>query len=443
MKVNPDSRILIGLGLVLPILFLLPFSGGFFFNAGSSYTDMAISHYPNALYLQRSIQAGGQIPLWSDAILSGTPFSANPLSGLHYPLGWIGLLFPLPFGLNLTAVLHLILAGLGMYLFLRGEGMHPMVALFGAIGYESLPKLFAHLGAGHLTLIYAACWAPWLLFAQQAANRNMKRFWMMPGLALGMIFLADPRYAAIAGILWAAYLVQSRLISDSNITKRGWFQIGLFGGGTILLALSLGAVLLLPMLEFVGLSTRSLLTPEDLQALSLPPLQLLGLLVPNIAGSAEWVLYPGAAMISLAVVSLVSPVRRKNVIFWGLFFVFSLIWSMGDTIPGLSLVSRLPGFNLLRVPPRMMLAGFTALIILACLSLQNILDAPVYLRNLPKINPLLVLFGIVLFLVLFTVVIGFVSQPFPWRFLWGAAAYTVALLLLFMIKADKISVKQF
>ena len=181
---------------------------------------MAISHYPNALYLQRSIQAGGQIPLWSDLILSGTPFSANPLSGLHYPLGWIGLLFPLPFGLNLTAVFHLILAGLGMYLFIRGEGMHPMVALFGAIGFESLPKLFAHLGAGHLTLIYAACWAPWLLLAQQAANRDLRRYWMAPGLVLGLIFLADPRYAAVAGVLWAAYLLQSQLSQTPAVRSR-------------------------------------------------------------------------------------------------------------------------------------------------------------------------------------------------------------------------------
>ena len=165
-----------------------------------------------------------------------------------------------------------------------------------------------------------------------------------------------------------------------------------------MLAMCLGAVLLLPMMEFVGLSTRSLLTPEDLQTLSLPPLQLLGLLVPNIAGTAEWVVYPGAAVLSLAMVAFASRIRRKIAIFWGLFFGITLIWSMGEYIPGLSLVSGLPGFNLLRVPPRMLLAGFTALIILACLGVQNILDAPDHLQKQLKVIHSLYCSGSIFFL---------------------------------------------
>ncbi len=387
MKYAAVRRLGIGLGLLLPVVWLLPNLGGFVFNAGSAFTDMAVSHYPNALFIQQSLKTGGEVPLWSPQILSGTPFAADPLSGLHYPFGWIALLFPLPFGLNLTAVLHLIFGGMGMYLFLRGEELQPEVALFGAIAYESMPKLFSHLGAGHLTLVYAAAWAPWLLCAQQAAGRNMRKYWMAPGVVLGMIFLADPRFAAVAGVLWAGYLIYGWAARRMNRSEGQGRREAWMVAGTILLALGVGAVLLIPMLEYVKLSTRSLMTPADLQTLSLPPLQLLGLLVPNLSGTAEWMLYPGAAVLSLALLGVVLPGQSRRKWVWGLLFGLSLVWSMGEFVPGLGLLNRLPGFNLLRVPPRMMLAGFTGLIILACMGLQKLLDHPAGLHNLPRIQP--------------------------------------------------------
>ncbi|HEX2980540.1 MAG TPA: hypothetical protein VHO48_09775, partial [Anaerolineaceae bacterium] len=94
-------RMKYGWVLALPLVMLLPFLGQFAYPIHSSFSDLAISHYPNAVFLRRSILVYGQIPLWSGSILSGYPFAANPLSGLWYPPGWLALLFPLPFGLNL------------------------------------------------------------------------------------------------------------------------------------------------------------------------------------------------------------------------------------------------------------------------------------------------------------------------------------------------------
>ena len=126
--------------------------GGFTFIRGTEFNDLAISHYPLAVYIQTAIRETGQIPLWSSTILSGFPLAANPLASLFYPPQWLAWLLPLPFGLNFLAILHIVFGGVGMYLLMRQEGMDRPAALVGAVAFEAMPKLSTHWAAGHLTL---------------------------------------------------------------------------------------------------------------------------------------------------------------------------------------------------------------------------------------------------------------------------------------------------
>src|SRR5574338_831216 len=93
---------------LLPVLFLFPNLDAFPFIKGSEFSDLLISHYPNALFLQRTLIEDGSVPLWSPLILSGYPFAANPLSGLFYLPGFWALFFPLPHGINLLVIAHLL-----------------------------------------------------------------------------------------------------------------------------------------------------------------------------------------------------------------------------------------------------------------------------------------------------------------------------------------------
>ena len=131
-------NLLIGiLFFALPLIFLSPGLSDFPYpSEQAKYSDFAITHYPNALYLQRSLIECRCIPLWSPTILSGYPFAANPLSGLWYPPVWLALLFPLPLGLNLMTALHLSLGGWGMYRLLRVEGLRIEAAVLGGLGLD-------------------------------------------------------------------------------------------------------------------------------------------------------------------------------------------------------------------------------------------------------------------------------------------------------------------
>ncbi|MFQ5616699.1 MAG: hypothetical protein ACE5GO_09635, partial [Anaerolineales bacterium] len=188
--------------LLFPLVFLLAYGNRFLYLPSALYSDLTISHYPNLLFLRRSLLTWGQIPLWSPAILGGFPFAANPISGLWYPPGWLALVLLTPFGFNLLAGLHLAWGATGMYSLLRCQRLSRPAALLGGLAFGLLPKLFAHYGAGHLTLVYAVPWTPWLLLAQEKPRRAFQ-----PGVVLAVIFFADVRWAAFAGVLWLAWTI--------------------------------------------------------------------------------------------------------------------------------------------------------------------------------------------------------------------------------------------
>ena len=88
--------------VLLPLFLLLPALADFPYPSTQAlFSDLTISHYPNAEYLRQSLLSGGSLPLWSPGILSGYPFAANPLSGIWYPPGWLALVLPLPHAFNL------------------------------------------------------------------------------------------------------------------------------------------------------------------------------------------------------------------------------------------------------------------------------------------------------------------------------------------------------
>jgi len=262
-----------------------------------------VTHYPNAYFLRHELLEKRSVPLWSPAILSGYPFAANPLSGLTYPPGWLALLLPLPAGLNLMGALHLIWGGVGMLRLLRAEGVGYSGALIGGLAFELMPKVVAHAGAGHLTLMYALSWTPWLLWLWRAdystgmeLGLRQQRKWLQPGMLLALIFLADVRWAVYAGILWWAYAFAH---------SHNWRAIA---GGLVMqsgLAALIAAPLALPLVEYTLLSTRGGMSTADILTYSLPPARLLGLVFPDFGGFHEWTLYPGVVVLclSLAVIS--------------------------------------------------------------------------------------------------------------------------------------------
>ena len=376
---SPRVRVLLCAGLFLvPALLLLPGANGFPFPPyPAAYSDMTVAHYPYGHYLQTALLKWHTIPMWNPLLFSGAPFAANPLAGLWYPPGWLAFMLPLPLGFNLAIFLHIVWAGAGMYLLLRSLGLRWQAALLGGLAFQALPKIYAHYGAGHVTLLYALAWTPWLLLAGrcgvQRIGAGRLTLQIGSGLVLGLIFLADPRWAPLAGLLWLTFVlwgVRGKAPPTLRRARRGKLLLG-----QLLLAALFALPLALPLLEFTRLSTRSSLSAQDNLTYSLPPARLLGIFFPAFGGFHEWELYSGAVILALALIGLAWTPVRKQAAFWWLVLLVSLVFALGSAVPGMTLLTRLPGLNLLRVPSRALFISGFSLVVLAAYSLDSLLSA--------------------------------------------------------------------
>ena len=420
------SRIRVLWLLLIPVLVLVPGIGAFPYPSEiAEYSDIAISHYPIAYYVKFALEKWRTVPLWSPDILSGYPLIADPLSSLMYPPGWLGLILPLPDAINVLVIVHLIWGGAGMYFFCREEGLVDKAAIFAALVFESMPKFFAHYGAGHVTLIYAVSWTPWLLYA---ANRSHRRLIIQrssataswEGLILGAIFLADPRWTIYAGLLWWGYVIFRYMRVERLKPRFHRFSKMIYQS---FLAGLIASPLAIPLLEFTRLSTRMNLKPEEVLVLSLPPARLLGLFYPDLGGFHEWVIYLGAGVVLLAGLAVIWGGWRVRSGFWIALAMISLGFSLGANLPGGDMLAKIPGINLMRVPPRSLFLLGMAAAILAADGLDKILESKEQI-NLRRARVAIV--TVAGFVVILSIGTYLIVKQLPLNFAWGSIAFLAA-----------------
>ena len=360
------SFVLIGLAILAPIL--PHFTDDLIYPARSDFSDLTITHWPAFAYLRDQVAATGQLPMWRTSILSGTPFASDPLSGWFYPPHWIVTIPALPLSLafNVLMLFHLSLAAVAMYVMMRGWNVGRAAALASAIAYAAAPKIMAHMGVGHVTLVEA--WA-WLPFVIAALSKNKV---MMAGAVLALCLLADSRMAIYAAVLAVTYI----LVCDARRDRSAWLRLSgrIIIVVTVMLAIS--AVAWLPTLTLTGNTSRAALTPSDAGVLSLDPAYLLGVMIADRSGAAERTTYLGLVVLILALVS-VTRIRRFSQGYWliGVVIIGAIV-ALGVNTPLYNLLTLVPGSTLLRVPARAWFVVAFAVAALAGFGLQVLLDWP-------------------------------------------------------------------
>ena len=339
----------------------------FLYRPGGEVSDLTVTFWPNIHYLQETWRTHRQIPLWRTLIFSGSPFDADPQSGLWYLPNVVFLLLPAAVGFNLLFVLHVVAAGLGMRAWSRATGTSAGGALLAALAYAFTPKVFAHLGFGHVGLVYAAAYVPWALWAAYRAGRGSWRHVGALGLALGWQFIAHPQLAFYTGLVAGIYGLavacdaQHATRSVQRAIRNSQFAILRLLLGAML-ASAVAAVQLLPLLRFAPLSARAAMGFSESAVSSLPLRYLWGLLLADHRGFMDYVLYVGMPVLALALVAL----PRRQAWFWWAFVCVTLVYVLGANTPLYGWAFRLlPALAWLRAPSRIWFVAAAALALLA------------------------------------------------------------------------------
>ncbi len=425
---------------LIPILIFIPGINDFIFLPGNSYSDITISHFPNYYFLQQSLSSGQGIPLWSPNILSGYPFIANPLSGILYPPGWLVMLFPLPLGINLVAVFHLVWGSYGLYRWLKAEGLQSSVAGLSALAFGLLPKLIGHYAAGHLTLTFAICWTPWLLLAEKGSDGSpcsRSNLWRSPGVILGLIILADIRWAFYGGLIWLVYLGTRRLSGVKGVKE--FMLSGWHATKQLAIAATVSAVLLLPFVQYLNLSTRTSMTAQDVLEHSLPFSGIMNLIFPTTGGDLEWISYPGAVSLALFVIGVSNRLFRRRALPWIILALASFLLSFGSNIPGMEFLAGIPGFSLMRVPARFLFLSCICLVISAGFILDGLLSMGPNKQHIHTMP--LIAFGVAV--LVFSAGACFLTGQIPVEIILGGGGLLLAVILIVIYVAGRLSARVF
>ena len=336
--------------------------------------DTRLFYYPLAEWVGQQLHEG-VFPLWLPGIFTGYPIFADGELGLAYvpQVALLGLV-PAPLALVWLRVLHVFLAGLFTYLFLRGLRLDPLPALGGGLVFAFGSFLTAQMH--HENVVRSATWLPAVLACVdrclRSGSRRRRAAWSATGAlafaqsALGLHVQPVLMLALAVG----AYALFRAMAPGPPLTAIA--SAGAMGVG----GLAIAAVQWLPLGEWaLASSRRAGVGYEFASAFALTPVNLPTLLFPfffRLPDATTWwtlwqhweiELYVGIPTLALVVIGLVFSRRVEAVYFFGLGLA-SLWIGLAHNAPLFNLHQALwsiPGFSFLRAPGR-----FSYLVVFAC-----------------------------------------------------------------------------
>jgi O-antigen/teichoic acid export membrane protein len=246
--------------------------------------------------LARQSLSQGAFPLWNPNVLSGVPFQATGQPGSLYPLGILFFILPLFKAYGWFIALHLFLAGMFTYTYLRVI----KVGWFGAT-FAGLAFMYAGVLIVHFLwpmVVSTLIWLPLVLtfielilqeFEHTPRRNNRVLMWALLGvIAVGMQFLAGHAEFNFYVLFSALFYAVCRFITLfwSQRSLRAVIGAGVVLMAMMLVGLGLGAVQLLPFSEIGAANFRSgMVTYQDVIGWALPKPQILAFVMPDYFGN--------------------------------------------------------------------------------------------------------------------------------------------------------------
>ncbi|MDR3012556.1 MAG: YfhO family protein [Chitinispirillales bacterium] len=279
---NPRRSIILCVA-TLCLLWLIQFfnvlTGG-----GNLWEDIIFQGYPFH-YFARAAFLNFEFPHWNPYSFSGMPFHATG-AGVLYPFNFILTLLPVSDAAfwwltQFVIVLHVLIGGLCMFVYLRYKKMTNAAALFGATAF--MLSGFMITRVIHPSLLYIAAWLPLQLLLLERGIREAKpKYAVIGGLLLGAVMQVGHAqvmlYAVVFLFLYAAYFF---ILSRKDLLAKRAIAVVVFFG----VAAGLSLVQYLPIFEASGHTMRIQYTLYDASEGSLQFIQLITALMPKIFGA--------------------------------------------------------------------------------------------------------------------------------------------------------------
>lgn len=352
---------------------------------------------------------------WTDWLYSGYPVAADPQALTWYPL--FRLVRGLDLGWNTFILSPYLIASSGCFLLVRRVTGSSLAGLFGGFVFGFSGVLMSHIS--HFNQIHTAAWLPFVIYGLQLVREGHHRVGAVVGAsAFGLMVLSGhPQVVVYTGYLSVAVVGGWTLI-DRSTTHTAWPRLA-WSAAVFLLGAGLAAIVVLPMLELAGFSTRVEPNWEVYSSKALPVGQLLTLVFPLVFGGyrtaehtvpylgesspGEMTNYVGLLPILLAVAgaAIASP-RRSDLRLWLGVALVGTILSLGEATPLHGLFFHAPGYSTFRVPARHFFVVSFCVAVASGFSFAELLATPTVRRRFVSLGGAALL-GVTLIVVGFAV----------------------------------------
>ncbi len=276
-------------------------------------------------------------------IMDGLPYIAPVTHGdVLYPTSFLRWFLSADKVTNLGFVLHYILAGLFMFLFLRRLNVSWVGSTVGGLAYQLSGILISYARPGHDGKLFVSTMLPLACLALLVALRD-RRMWGYPLLAVAVaLCLVSPHvqttyYLLIATGLWALYLTFGEPTTEPlrpRLTRLAIVLIAVIAG------FGIAAPQILPFLEYIPHSPRAVAYSgafEGAASFGIPWEHVPGFFLAGFVGESDtyWGSnglklhseYLGLPVIALAILGLGFARERRRLIWWlgGIGVLFLLI----------------------------------------------------------------------------------------------------------------------
>lgn len=258
-----------------------------------SGTDKIVFNYPNIVHWVRSVREEPGGLLWNPYNFCGTPFLATLNTHALYPLNFVHLLFGPASGLLISAVLHGWLASLFAFALFRRLALWSsdtstlkasIASLISGSAFGTCGWFIARQDT--FQFVQASTWIPLVLLSiERTIALQSLRWSLLAAIAATLSFLGGMPQVTILGALAAALLAPTAFVrtwksSSAKAASKGALLCGFAG----FLALLLSAPQLLPTYEHAQ-STARFHDQGSVSEPAMKPVELLGLVVPELLGS--------------------------------------------------------------------------------------------------------------------------------------------------------------
>jgi hypothetical protein len=349
------------------------------------HSDQYIAGYAFREFAASQLREGGGFPQWNPYLFGGMPYIAAMHGDIFYPTFLLRMVLPTDVAMTWGFIIHMVLAGVFSFMFLRAVGLTFAGALLGGLAYMLGGQVASLVSPGHDGKLFVSALFPLALFLLVRWVRDGRR-WAAPLLALTVglgVLSPHPQllqYLLLGAGAFALFIALRGVRTGAWTARQAALRLAV-ALGAVALGAVIGAIQYLPVREYVAWSPRATGMTDYAHATSFawPPEELLDVYLPQFSGILEayWgrnmihfhSQYVGASVLVLAFAAyagLRSDSRRADIWFWTATLVIALLWAFGGHTPFYHLpYAIVPGTRYFRAPQTVFFVGTFALAYLA------------------------------------------------------------------------------